>query len=118
MEGSFDVTHGGQIAGTVEVKKAGLYRTVICRCRMVDSQVHRLYADEEKIGVLIPENGQLILQTRVAAKRLKPGCSFSLDKNRGEFLPIRPGETFAHLDKLRLGKLTFREGEPGVFLEI
>ena len=103
--------------GIAEVKREGLYCRLSCRCRMVDSQVHRLYADGEKIGVLVPQNGELTLETRVAAKRLKPGCEFTLEERKGEFIPIRPGEAFSHLDKLRMGKLSFRDGEPGLFLE-
>lgn len=117
MEGSYEVTWDGQTVGMVDVKREGLYCRIVCRCRMVDNQVHRLCADGDKMGVLIPENGQLILETRVAAKRLKAGCSFSLDEKTGEFIPIRQGEPFGHLDKVRMGRLVFREGEPGLLLE-
>ena len=117
MDGTYEVIQGGQAVGTVELRREGLYYHLSCRCRMVDSQVHRLYGDGEKIGVLLPEKGELTLETRVAAKRLKPGCRFSLEERNGLFIPIRPGEAFARLDKLRLGKLAFREGEPGLFLE-
>ena len=116
MDGTYEVMLDGQTLGTVELRREGLYYHLSCRCRMVDSQVHRLYADGEKIGVLLPKNGQLTMETRVAAKRLKPGCVFSLEERKGIFIPIRPGEAFAYLDKLRLGKLSFREGEPGLFL--
>lgn len=117
MDGKYKVTLNGQTVGTAEVNREGLYCRLSCRCRMVDREVHRLYADGEKIGVLVPQNGELTLETRVAAKRLKPGCEFTLEEKRGAFIPIRPGEAFAQLDKLRLGKLAFREGEPGLFLE-
>lgn len=116
MEGKFEVTMDGQSVGTVEVRREGLYCRLSCRCRMVDQEIHRLYAGEEKIGVLIPENGMLILDTRVAAKRLKEGCTFSLDENRGAFIPIRPGESIEYLDKLRSGRLGFRDGIHGLIL--
>lgn len=117
MDGKYKVIQDGQTVGIAEVKREGLYCRLSCRCRMVDSQVHRLCADGEKIGVLIPDRGELVLETKVAAKRLKEGCVFSLDENMGQFIPIRPGEAFPHLDKLRMGKLAFRDGEPGMFLE-
>lgn len=113
----FDVTQGGQAVGTVELTREGLYFRVFCRCRMNDREIHRLYAGEEKIGVLIPENGVLILEKKVASKRLQDGCAFSLDGKTERFIPIRPGEAFGHLDKVRLGRLAFRDGEPGLFLE-
>ena len=117
MEGTFDVTLGGQVVGTVQIRREGLYCRISCRCRVADQEIHRLYAGEEKLGVLIPENCELMLETRVAAKRRKPGCCFTLDEQRGEFIPIRPGEAFGHLDKVRMAKLAFRDGEPGVYLD-
>ena len=117
MRGNYEVTYAGQAVGTVELSREGLYYRIICRCRVSDSEIHRLYADGEKIGVLIPDGGELVLNTKVAAKRLKEGCTFSLDENSKQFIPIRPGEAFAHLDKVRLGRLAFRDGEPGMFLE-
>lgn len=117
MDGIFDVIRDGQAVGRVELKRDGLYCRLSCRCRVADGQIHRLYAGGEKIGVLIPDGGELVLETKVAVKRLKEGCTFSLDENRGQFIPIRSGEAFDHLGKLRLAKLAFREGEPGVYLE-
>ena len=112
MIGKYPVTLGGQTVGTVELRGEGLYCRIFCRCRMVDQQIHRLYADEARIGVLIPENGELVLETRVAARKLNSGCVFSLDGTGEEWIPIRPGEAFLHLDKLRYGTLAFREGKP------
>ena len=116
MEGNFEVTYRGQTVGTVEVKQEGLYCRLSCRCRMSDRAVHRLYASGERIGVLIPDRGDLVLETRAVAKRLKPGCNFTLDQNTNTFIPIRPGEAFPHLDKLRSGRLGFREGIPGLII--
>lgn len=112
MEGQYEVFHRGQAVGTVEVIRDGLYCRLSCCCRVRDGAIHRLYAGGEKLGVLIPEEGELVLETRVAAKRLKEGCAFSLDEETGECIPIRPGEAFLHLDKLRQGRLSFRNGEP------
>ena len=117
MQKFYDVTSEGQTVGKVELERDGLYLRLRCRCRVQDNEIHRLYADGEKIGVLIPENGDLVLETKVAAKRLKEGSAFSLDDIRRTFIPIHPGEAFGHLGKLRLAKLAFREGEPGIFLE-
>ena len=117
MGEKFDVTFAGRTVGQVEVKQEGLYCRLLCRCRVSDGQIHRLYADGEKLGVLIPDRGELVLETKVPAKRLKKGCVFSLEEKRGTFIPIRPGAPFDHLGKLRLAKLSFREGKPGVYLE-
>ena len=114
---NYDVTYGENRVGTVQLEREGLYLRLRCSCRVQDNEIHRLYADGERIGVLIPDRGVLVLETRVAAKRIRPGCSFSLDETRDNFIPIHPGEAFGHLGKLRMAKLAFREGEPGVFLE-
>ncbi len=116
LEGKFDVKLDGQTVGIVELKREGLYCRLSCHCRMIDREIHRLYADDEKIGVLVPDKGELILQARVAAKRLKPGCKFTLEGRGRIFIPIRPGEDFSHLDKLRTGRLAFRDGEPGLLM--
>ena len=116
MEGKQEVTYQGQAVGTVEIKREGLYYRVSCRCRLVDGDIHRLYADGEKLGVLIPDRGELTLDTKVAAKRLKKGCSFSLDPNRDDFIPICPGEPFGHLDKVRDSRLVLRDGVPGLII--
>lgn len=114
MEGKFDVTLDGKKVGTAEVRREGLYCRISCRCRMVDGEIHRLYAGSEKIGVLIPENGVMTLESKVTAKRLKDGCGFTLGECRGRFYPICPGEAFGHLDKLRMGCLAFQDGQPGL----
>lgn len=110
----FDVDRGGQTVGRVEIRREGLYCWIRCRCKRYDDEIHRLYADGEKIGVLIPEGAELVLETRVAAKRLKEDCGFSLDEDRENFIPIYPGEAFEHLDKLRQGKLIIKNGVPAM----
>ena len=113
----YDVGYGGQCVGRVKLERNGLYWQLHCRCRIFDNEIHRHFAYCENIGVLIPVRGELVLETRVAAKRIKEGCSFSLDDGRRNFIPLHPGEAFGYLGKLRLAKLAFREGEPGIFLE-
>ena len=117
MEGKYTLTMDEQAVGTVELKKEGLYYRISCRCIMMDDRIHRLHADGEGLGVLIPENGELVLHTKIASKRLKAGCAFSLDGAAESFFPIRPGESFDHLSRLRRGHLGFREGEPGLILK-
>ena len=113
---NYDVTYGENRVGTVQLEREGLYLRLRCSCRVQDNEIHRLYADGERIGLLIPDRGELVLETRVAAKRLKPGCRFFLDECGREFVPIRTGEAFAHLDKVRGARLAFQDGEPGIFL--
>lgn len=114
MDGKFDVTLHGQKIGTVEVKQEGLYCRLSCRCRIVEGEIHRLWAGGEKIGVLIPEKGMLALDTKVTAKRLQNNCRFTLGEYRGNFYPICPGAPFVYLHKLRSGRLEVRDGIYGL----
>ena len=106
------------MAGTVEVRREGLYCRLHCRCKSFDGGIHRLYADDRKLGVLIPDRGELVLETKVAAKRLQEGCVFTLDGSRENFIPIHPGEAFSHLDKVHRAKFVFRDGEPGMIWSV
>ena len=117
MEGTFDVKRNGRTVGTAEVKREGLYYRIFCRCRVAGEGIQRLYAGGEKIGVLIPESGELTLNTKVAAKRLNEGCDFTIGENTGCFYPICPGEPFEHLDKLRAGRLSWRDGQAGLLTQ-
>ena len=112
-----DVTLNGKPVGTVECIREGLYCRILCRCTLPGQKIQRLYAGNEKIGVLMPQNGQWILETRIPAKRIKEGSAFTLDEPGEKFYPIRPGEEFAHLDKLRKGKLDIREGQMGLVVD-
>ena len=116
MTGMFNVTYQGLTVGTAHISAEGLYYRIICRCGILDGGIHRLYAGNENLGVLIPDRGELVLNTKVAAKRLVEGCVFSLDGQAESFIPICSGEAFAHLDKLRTAKLAFRNGEMGLRL--
>lgn len=116
MEGIYEVTYRGQAVGTAEITREGLYLRIFARCRISDNEIHRLYADGEKIGVLMPDRGGLTLETRLPAKRLKEGCAFSLDERAEQFIPIRSGENFEYLDKLRKGRMGFRDGILGLIL--
>ncbi len=118
MVGTYEVAYRGQTVGTADVIREGLYYRILARCRVSDSEIHRLYAGGEKLGVLIPDRGGLILETRIPAKRWSEVPVFSLDASRGEFIPIRQGKPFSKLNKVRMGKLAIRDGEPGLLLEV
>ena len=100
-----DVTWKGQTVGTVECVREGLYVRIFCKCTLPDREIRRLYAGNEKIGVLIPYKDCWTLETKIPAKRIKVGSTFTLDEPGRNFYPIRPGAEFDHLDKLRSGRL-------------
>ena len=114
MDGEYLVTRAGQTVGRVLLCREGLYYRISCRCDLTDGEIHRLYADEENLGVLIPDSGELKLETKVAVKRILPGSLFTLEGNPQKWIPIHTGEPFEALDKLRTGKLVIRDGKMGL----
>ncbi len=109
-----EVTYLGQPVGSVEVKREGLYCRILCRCENCGEML-RLYAGEEKLGLMMPCGGVLELQTRVAAKRIVEGCTFTL-RGQEDFIPIQAGEPFVHLRQIKASKLTIRNGKMGIVL--
>ena len=114
MDENYEVKRNGKTVGSLELRREGLYCRLSCRCSLADMEIHRLYAGEEKLGVLVPERGALVLETKVAAKRIRPGCTFTLDAAETGFFPIRAGEPFGQLDRIREGKLVVRDGQMGL----
>ena len=106
------VTRDAQQVGTVSITAMGLYCRISCRCRVGGQGIHRLYAGQEKLGVLVPEGNALVLETTVAAKRLKEGCCFTLDGPGEVFTPICSDRPFPGLRYVREGRLVFRDGKP------
>ncbi len=109
-----EVTYLGQAVGTVEVKQEGLYLHILCRCAPCGEML-RLYAGEEKLGLMMPSQGRLTLETKVPAKRIAKGCAFTL-RGREKIIPIQAGRPFAHLQKLKTAKLVIQNGEMGITL--
>ena len=121
MEGKFEVTRDGAAAGEAQLRREGLYTHIFCRCIAPEGKIWRLVAGRERLGVLVPGAGGLVLETKVASKRLQKGCAWYLrdcaEPNPPErFFPIREGEEFPALEQLRIGVLAYREGAPGLLL--
>lgn len=121
MEGTFEVTLDGAAAGDAQLRREGLYTHIFCRCIAPEGKIWRLFCGSERIGVLVPGAGGLVLETKVASKRLHNGCKFYLrdcaEPNPSEhFFSIREGEEFPALEWVRQGVLAFREGVPGLLL--
>ena len=68
------MTYDGRTVGTAEFRRDGLYCLVECRCEPVSDAVLRAYAQGDgrnvALGVLIPEDGALLLRRRIPASHL------------------------------------------------
>ena len=126
MERKYAVTVCGNHTGTVTVQKQGLYYLFSCRCALRGDMIYRLMVTcgtvQEKLGILVPENGNFTLNTKIPVKRIGAGeLSFQLIPNdetfSKSFIPIYPEEPFAYISRLKESFLTLRDGQPGINVE-
>lgn len=125
MERYYSVTHGREENGKVLVRRQGLYYHFHCRCRLEGGNIYRLMVTcgtrQENLGVLIPQDGSFVLDTKQPVKRIGEGdMSFSLvpkkESVRGTFVPICPEEPFAYISRLKTNFLVLRNGQPGIYI--
>ena len=122
LVGSYAVYLGDKTAGKLQIEKEGLYYRLTCRCVVPDDLVYRLFAvtdqRRENLGVVLPENGGYVLQRKIPAKRLQPGCRFLLsargETNTGTFVPVYPEEPFSYISRLETAFLEVRNGQTGL----
>lgn len=122
MEGIFSVTLDGRKAGEAELRRQGLYTYISCRCIAPEGKIWRLFAGKERLGVLIPQAGELLLETKVASKRLQGDCQLYLQdcpepREQERFIPIRENEAFPAPELVSKGVLGYRDGVPGLLLK-
>lgn len=121
MEGFFAVYLNGQAVGKVQVKREGLYYRFTCRCRLSSQSVCKLEASGVSLGILVPMGDGFGLDTKLPAKRFPEGdWDFEVMPNRpvleGRFVPIKPEEPFAYLERLKNAYLAKRDGQVGIIL--
>ena len=122
MEGFFEVYLHGQAVGKVEVRREGLYYRFRCRCRLSSQSVCRLEANEVSLGILVPMGDGFGLDTKLPVKRFREEpWEFEVMPNRpvleGRFIPIKPEEPFAYLERLKGAYLARRDGQVGIILK-
>ena len=127
MERSYSVKLGETPVGKVAVHKEGLYYVFSCRCNLSGEQLYRLVVNrgciQENLGILVPENGCFVLNTRISVKRIGEGeMSFRLVAKREEnpkkiFVPIYPEEPFSYISRLKRSFLVYQCGLVGINIE-
>ena len=125
MEKYFSVTWGNKDTGKVLVLRQGLYYRFQCRCALDGDGIYRLMlrcgTHIENLGVLIPQDGSFLLDTKIPVKRVGEGdMSFSLVSQRDpapeSFVPICPEEPFAYISRLKQSFLQLHDGQAGACL--
>ncbi len=126
MEGTYDVCMGVEKMGRVTVSRQGLYYSFFCRCQQNTQQMLWLYLKGteglQKLGLLVPENGCLVLKTSLPAKRAGQGpFEFQLRPKHTQmsrqFVPLSPQEPFAYLQRLENAFLECQRGQIGIVLQ-
>ena len=62
----FPVIADGKIVGNCSLEEQGLYWQIRCTCQNYSDRVERLYCGSTKLGVLLLEETQLVLNRRVS----------------------------------------------------
>jgi len=126
LEGTFQVYLGTNSVGKVQVTRLGLYYRIVCRCQIDGDMVYRLYAVtgniRENIGVVVPDGDGFILEKKIPVKRIGDAevqyiLSTGAGIDRGTFVPIRPEEPFAYIERLKTAFLETENGQIGVHIQ-
>ena len=125
MEGTYEIMLAGESVGQATVRRQGLYWQFSCRCDRSGETVCRVRVTcggrEADLGILVPEDGQFRLVTRVAASKLGSGtpefiCQPRRPELQGKFIPLRPEEPFAYLHRLEDAFLARQNGQIGLMI--
>lgn len=120
MESTYPIYYQGQIAGTAELAKEGLYWRISCRCQLPIMGKHTVKIQQEvsliNLGLCVPYENGFGLKTRISAKKIGPGSiRFLLCKEeKGQFIPLTI--PFAYIKIIPKGTLRFENGQYGVYI--
>ncbi len=126
MEGIYDVVFAGEKVGRMQVQRQGLYYRFVCRCDDFTQQMYDviLQIGEQtlRLGMLVPKNGQWVLDAKLPVKRLGQGRpDFYLKPKHApmpeNFIPLHPQEPFGYLRKLENAYLASRNGSLGIVIK-
>ena len=122
MEGIYEILLWDRPVGKAEVTREGLYYRFRCKCELPDNTVCRVTAGKESLGVLVPAGTGFALDSRLPVKRFGDSVpEFRLVPNKpvldGKFIPIKPEEPFAYLERLQDAYLIRRGDEIGIYIK-
>ena len=126
MDKTYDILLAGEPIGQAKVEKQGLYLRFICRCRLSGETMCRVLVTcghrEADLGILVPQNGAFVLDTRLPARLLGDGPLLFrvMPRHRpleGKFVPLSPETPFSYLTKLENAYLAHKNGQTGIFLQ-
>ena len=122
MEGIHDIWLGDKAVGKAEVSRQGLYYRIRCKCQLAEESLCRVRAGDVSLGVLIPDGDGFGLETKLPVKRFEnQSRKFTIQPNRpvlaGKFIPIKPEEPFAYIERLKDAYLARQDGQLGIVIK-
>lgn len=122
MEGIHEILLWDKVVGKAEVSREGLYYRFRCRCQLAEDAVCRVTAGKENLGILVPCGNGFELDTKLPVKRFGDTVpEFRLVPNKpvleGKFVPIKPEEPFAYIERLQDAFLVRRGDEIGICIK-
>lgn len=110
MERTYPVTKNGQTIGSVIIEEEGLYYHLHCTCKLPVMQRVSLYANNDELGLLVPQGEVYCLSKKIPRKKLSEDQIqfYLMDRNESEksvLIPVSSGEIFPAID--RIGKAQF-----------
>lgn len=126
MDQEYEIMLGDKCVGSAGVRREGLYWRIRCRCKLSGEVLCRVLVRcgdrEESLGILVPQDGEFGLETRIPVKKVGEGpLSFSaVPKHRpleGRFVPLSPEEPFRYITRLKDAYLEKRNGQVGIVIK-
>ena len=121
----YEIMLGDKSVGQAFVTREGLYYRIRCRCELSGETVCRVQVRCgnrcEDLGILVPQDGEFGLETRVPVKKIGEGSlAFSVvPRHRAPeagFIPLSPEEPFRYITRLKDAYLAKREGKTGILI--
>lgn len=121
----YDVMLGREIVGDVKVNIEGLYIRFSCKCKLPDSQIHRLMVRSDgkqmDLGICVPDGDFFVLDRRVQRKHIGEGdLNFCVSPNKPctneNFIAINPEKPFPYISMLQNANLQKRGESYGILL--
>ena len=119
----YKLEQAGEVIGSVDVGREGLYLHFSCRCDLCGEVMYQLFlctgAETLCLGLLVPMDGRFGLEKRIAAGKIQPGpMSFVIRPRHAameaDFYPVSSEDPFAYLRRLEQSYLIRREQSWGV----
>lgn len=123
MGSVYEIYLNNKSVGQAQVEKMGLYYRFLCRCRLPQGKIYRIWVScggkEESLGIPVPKGNVFILETRLPVSRMGKGdFSFrAADKEAGgRFYPVSPERPFPCMLRLREGQWRKEKGVVGIYI--